>query len=67
VKAVGCLMMEAVCSSETSVYFQWTTQHYIPEGSTLPIFVKFDIGRWIKFFSHFPVVITIEQQQQTLT
>jgi hypothetical protein len=27
--------MEAIYSSETSVDFQWTTQHCIPEGSTL--------------------------------
>jgi hypothetical protein len=26
------LMMEAVCTSEMSVYFNKTTQHYIPEG-----------------------------------
>jgi hypothetical protein len=29
------LMMEGKCSSETSVDFQWTTQHYIPEDRTL--------------------------------
>jgi hypothetical protein len=29
------LKMEATCSSETSVDFQQTTQHYIPEDSTL--------------------------------
>jgi hypothetical protein len=27
--------MEATCSSETSVDFQWTTWHYIPEDKTL--------------------------------
>jgi hypothetical protein len=29
------LKMEAICSSETSVDFQQTTRHYIPEYSTL--------------------------------
>jgi hypothetical protein len=29
------LKMEAICSSETSVGFQRTTQRYIPEDSTL--------------------------------
>jgi hypothetical protein len=29
------LMMEAVYTSETSVYFKKTTQHYIPEGCGL--------------------------------
>jgi hypothetical protein len=29
------LKMEAIYSSEMSVDFQWTTQHYIPEDSTL--------------------------------
>jgi hypothetical protein len=39
VKKPGCyfsaLRMEAICSSETSVDFQRTTRHYIPEDSTL--------------------------------
>jgi hypothetical protein len=30
------LKMEAICSSETSVDFQWTTRRYIPEDSTPP-------------------------------
>jgi hypothetical protein len=29
------LMMEAMCISETSVYFSETTRHYIPKGSSL--------------------------------
>jgi hypothetical protein len=29
------LKMEATCSSETSVYFQWATQCYLPEDRTL--------------------------------
>jgi hypothetical protein len=29
------LNMEAICSSETSVDFQWTTRRYIPEDRTL--------------------------------
>jgi hypothetical protein len=29
------LIMEAVCSSETSVYFKETTRRYIPEGCHL--------------------------------
>lgn len=31
------LMMEATCSSKTSVYFQRTTQCYIPEDKTLDV------------------------------
>jgi hypothetical protein len=27
--------MEAICSSETSVHSQWTTQRHIPEDDTL--------------------------------
>jgi hypothetical protein len=34
--AYSTLKMEAICSSKTSVHFQRTTWHYIPEGSTLP-------------------------------
>jgi hypothetical protein len=29
------LKMEATCSSETSINFQWTTWRYIPEPQTL--------------------------------
>jgi hypothetical protein len=29
------LKIQAICSSEMSVDFQWTTQHYIPEDSTV--------------------------------
>jgi hypothetical protein len=29
------LKMEAICSSEKSVHFQWTTRRYIPEDRTL--------------------------------
>jgi hypothetical protein len=29
------LNMDAKCSSETFVEFQWTTQHHIPEDRTL--------------------------------
>jgi hypothetical protein len=35
---LGCiiaLMMEAVCTSETSIYFNETTWHYIPDGCHL--------------------------------
>jgi hypothetical protein len=35
----SALKMEAVCSSETSVDFQWTTQHDIPEDRTLFILI----------------------------
>jgi uncharacterized membrane protein len=31
------LKIEATCSSETSVDFQWTAWHYISEGGTLQI------------------------------
>jgi hypothetical protein len=27
--------MEAICSSQTSIDFQWTTRHYIPEDITV--------------------------------
>jgi hypothetical protein len=33
------LNMEAICSSETSLDFQWTTQLYIPEDRTLDKYV----------------------------
>jgi hypothetical protein len=29
------LKMEAICSSEKLVDFQWTTQHYVPQDITL--------------------------------
>jgi hypothetical protein len=29
------LMMDAICSSETSVDFQWSTRRYIPEDNNL--------------------------------
>jgi hypothetical protein len=32
--------MEVICSSETSVDTQWTTQHYIPEDGTLQLYRK---------------------------
>jgi hypothetical protein len=31
------LKMEAICSSETSVYFHRTTRRYMPEDRTLPL------------------------------
>jgi hypothetical protein len=34
IKVFITLMMEAVCTSETSVYSE-TTRHYIPEGSLI--------------------------------
>jgi hypothetical protein len=34
------LKMEEICSSETSVDFQWTTQRYIPEGRTLNVLIS---------------------------
>jgi hypothetical protein len=33
--ARSILKIEAICSSKTSVDFQWTTQHYSPEDSAL--------------------------------
>jgi hypothetical protein len=36
---IRAMMMEAVCISETSVYFNETTQHCIPEGWTRLKFV----------------------------
>jgi hypothetical protein len=38
------LKMEAKCSSETSVDFQRTTRHYIPEDRTLQICVKLQLN-----------------------
>jgi hypothetical protein len=35
VKAMNALMMEAVRTSETSIYFNETTRRYIPEGCHL--------------------------------
>jgi hypothetical protein len=34
---VSTVMMEAICTFETSVYSNGTTRHYIPEGSYLQI------------------------------
>jgi hypothetical protein len=31
------LKLEATCSSETSIGYQWTTRRYIPEGGTYQI------------------------------
>jgi hypothetical protein len=36
------LMMEAVCTSETSVYFHKTTCHYIPESCHLQQKIRLD-------------------------
>jgi hypothetical protein len=35
------LKMEAICSSETSVYFQRTTRRYMPEDGTLQLPINF--------------------------
>jgi hypothetical protein len=35
------LKMEAICSSETSVGFQRTTQLYVPEDSALQVYMPF--------------------------
>jgi hypothetical protein len=35
------LKVEAICSSETSVDFQWTERRYIPQDSTLQLQCKF--------------------------
>jgi hypothetical protein len=37
------LKIEEICSSETSVDFQWTTQHYTPDDSTLLFYVKKEV------------------------
>jgi hypothetical protein len=41
------LKMEAICSSETSVDFQRTTQCYIPQCSTLLINVSWNEQHWL--------------------
>jgi hypothetical protein len=41
------LMMEAICSSKTSVHFQWTTQH-ISEDSTLHYTICLDYAAYIE-------------------
>jgi hypothetical protein len=33
------LKLEAICSSETLVDFQWATWHYIPEDSTVKLYI----------------------------
>jgi hypothetical protein len=38
--SASTLKMEAICSSESSVDFQRTTRRYIPEDSTLHIFIS---------------------------
>jgi hypothetical protein len=37
------LKMEMTCSSKTSVDFQWTTQHHIPEDRMLPWYKLFGL------------------------
>jgi hypothetical protein len=44
------LKMEATCSSETSVVFQWTTQHYILEDRTLQLWCWYN--NICNFFSY---------------
>jgi hypothetical protein len=38
---LSTLKAEPIYSSETSVYFQWTTRRYIPEDTTLQVPSKF--------------------------
>jgi hypothetical protein len=42
--------MKATCSSETSVDFQETTQHYIPENKTLQSVILFKIVDFLWYF-----------------
>jgi hypothetical protein len=52
--AYSTLKMEVICSSKTFVDFQWTTQHCIPEDSTL--------HKWESFF--FSVQITGKRDER---
>jgi len=36
--SINALIMEAACTSETSIYSKETTRRYIPEGSNLHTF-----------------------------
>jgi hypothetical protein len=47
------LKLEAICSSRTSVDFQWPTQRYIPEDNTL----HFWISLFLVFFQYEPVLV----------
>jgi hypothetical protein len=42
---VIALMVEAVCTCETWVYFNETTRHYIPEGSHFKTLDFFEVWR----------------------
>jgi hypothetical protein len=42
-RVYSTLKMEAIFSSETTVDFQRTTQHYISEGGTLQSFLMFSV------------------------
>jgi hypothetical protein len=46
--------MEATCFSKTSVDFQWTTWHYIPEDGTLQRCAQFSISmlHLCRYFTH---------------
>jgi hypothetical protein len=64
--------MEAISSSETSIYFQRTTQHYIPEDSTLRLSdalrIRIDVNQggalWSLLFS-FSIEDTSRKVQET--
>jgi hypothetical protein len=45
-------MMEAVRTSETSVYSSETIRRYIPEGSNVTLFSHFELKFEIARFSH---------------
>jgi hypothetical protein len=56
------LMMEAVRASETSVYFNETTRHYIPQGNNLQLYYRSTQKRFIpvKFYgSLFTIIYAI--------
>jgi hypothetical protein len=56
------LKMEATCSSKTSVDFQWTILHYIPEDRTLDNHSCENL----KFHVSFEVLIAVVDQTVTL-
>jgi hypothetical protein len=47
------LKMEVICSSETSVDFQWTTQRCIPEGSTFhELSISYPVFYTVRYFEN---------------
>jgi hypothetical protein len=62
IHARPALKMEAICSSETSADFQWTTWRYIPEDIILQLFVKIS---QIEFEDHLSNGLRTEGRSET--